>query len=308
MADHIKASVFIIADGISPSNKEQGYVLRRLIRRAIKYKRSLDIKEKISKVANPIFKIYDDYEHLIKNKTRMLEELDKEEERFEKTLEQGLVKFKEISKNKKAISGKDAFLLYQSYGFPLEITKELAKENKIKIDEKSFYKELEEHQKLSQTASAGRFKSGLADNSEIITKLHTAHHLLLAALRKILGNEILQKGSNITSERLRLDFSFPKKLTDEELKQVENLVNEQIKRALTITKEETSPSQALKEGALGVFGDKYGEKVSVYTIGNFSKEICTGPHVKNTKELGHFKILKEEASSQGVRRIKAILE
>ena len=308
IADHIKASVFIIADGITPSNKEQGYVLRRLIRRAIKYKRSLDIKEKISKVANPIFKIYDDYEHLIKNKTRMLEELDKEEERFEKTLEQGLVKFKEISKNKKAISGKDAFLLYQSYGFPLEITKELAKENKIKIDEKSFYKELEEHQKLSQTASAGRFKSGLADNSEIITKLHTAHHLLLAALRKILGNEILQKGSNITSERLRLDFSFPKKLTDEELKQVENLVNEQIKRALTITKEETSPSQALKEGALGVFGDKYGEKVSVYTIGNFSKEICTGPHVKNTKELGHFKILKEEASSQGVRRIKAILE
>jgi alanyl-tRNA synthetase len=308
IADHIKASVFIMADGITPGNKEQGYVLRRLIRRAIKYKKQLGIKGKISEIALPLFKIYEDYEHLVKNKQHILNELNQEEERFEKTLEQGISKFKELSKNKKIISGKDAFLLYQSYGFPLEITKELAKENRIKVDEKDFNEELESHQKLSQTAAEGKFKSGLADHSDKTTRLHTAHHLLLAALRKVLGNEVLQKGSNITPERLRLDFNFPRKLTDEEIKKIESLVNEQIKRKLDIKIEKKSPSQALKEGALGVFGDKYGEVVSVYSIGDFSKEICTGPHVKNTSELGHFKILKEEASSAGVRRIKAILE
>lgn len=310
IADHVKASVFIIADGITPSNKEQGYVLRRLIRRSIINLHNLGFvgTDLINPIAEKVFEIYKDYEHLTTRKKTIYEEIDKEEKRFEKTLEQGLVKFKEISKNKKAISGKDAFLLYQSYGFPLDVTKELAKENKIKLDEKSFHKELEDHQRLSQTASAGRFKSGLADHSETITKLHTTHHLLLAALRKVLGNDVVQKGSNITQERLRLDFSFSRKLTDEELSKVENLVNEQIKKSLPVTIEKTSPERALKEGALGVFGDKYGEIVSVYSIGNFSKEICTGPHVKNTKELGHFKILKEEASSSGVRRIKATLE
>ena len=317
IADHIKASVFLISDGVSPSNKEQGYVLRRLLRRAIRHGKDLGLENFAGIIANEVFEIYDDYFPACKKKKsedskdvreKILEEIDREEKNFVKTLENGLGKFKNMTKGKKILSGKDAFLLYQSYGFPLEITKELAKENKIKLDEKSFYKEYEEHQKLSQTASEGKFKSGLADNSEATTRLHTAHHLLLAALRKTLGNEVLQKGSNITPERLRLDFSFPRKLTDEEIKKVEGLVNEQIKRGLQVTIEQKSPSQALKEGALGVFGDKYKEIVSVYTIGNFSKEICTGPHVKNTKELGHFKILKEEASSTGVRRIKAVLE
>ncbi|HLC78011.1 MAG TPA: alanine--tRNA ligase [Candidatus Nanoarchaeia archaeon] len=317
IADHIKASTFLISDGVSPSNKEQGYVLRRLLRRAIRHGKGLGLENFAGIIANEVFEIYDDYFPACKKKEseeskdireKILDEIDQEEKNFNKTLENGLNKFKDMIKGKKILSGKDAFLLYQSYGFPLEITKELAKENKIKLDEKSFYKEFEEHQKLSQTAAEGKFRSGLADHSEATTKLHTAHHLLLASLRKILGNEVLQRGSNITPERLRLDFSFSRKLTDEEIKNVESLVNEQIKRSLPVTIEQKSPSQAIKEGALGVFGDKYGDIVSVYTVGNFSKEICTGPHVKNTKELGHFKILKEEASSAGVRRIKAVLE
>ncbi len=309
IADHIKASVFIIADEITPSNKEQGYVLRRLMRRAIRYKKQLGIKGKLSEIAKPVFDIYNDYDHLIKFKIYILQEIDNEEEKFNKTLEQGeKVLIGLLKDKKKIIDSKTAFLLYQSYGFPLELIEETAKQHKIKVDIKGFNEEQSKHQKLSQTASAGKFKSGLADHSEATTRLHTAHHLLLAALRKVLGNEVLQKGSNITPERLRLDFSFSRKLTEEELRKVEFLVNEQIKKGLQVTIEEKSPSQALKEGALGVFGDKYGGLVSVYTIGNFSKEICTGPHVKNTKELGHFKITKEEASSAGVRRIKAVLE
>lgn len=316
VADHVKASVFLISDGVQPSNKEQGYVLRKLLRRAVRHGKSLGMKDFAGIIANEVFEIYDDYFPQCKKKEndnvkdireQILECIDLEEKNFNKTLENGLNKFKEMVKGKKILSGKDAFLLYQSYGFPFEIAKDLANENKIKVDEKEYEKEFNEHQKLSQTASEGKFKSGLADHSEATTKLHTAHHLLLAALRKVLGSEVLQKGSNITPERLRLDFSFPRKLTEEELKKVELLVNEQIKKGLQVTIEQKSPSQALKEGALGVFGDKYGEIVSVYTIGNFSKEICTGPHVKNTKELGHFKILKEEASSAGVRRIKATL-
>jgi len=310
IADHIKASIFIIADGIIPSNTEQGYVLRRLIRRAIRYKKQLEIKENLSEIAKPVFNIYPDYEHLIKLESRIIYELDGEEQRFIKTLEQGeKVLVNLLKEKKKIIYGKTAFLLYQSYGFPLELIEETAKQHKIKVDIKGFNEEQSKHQELSRTSSEGRFKSGLADNSETTTKLHTAHHLLLEALRKVLNDKkVLQKGSNITPERLRLDFSFPRKLTDSELKQVESLVNEQIKKALPITREEMSPQQALKQGALGVFGDKYGNVVSVYTVGNFSKEICTGPHVKNTKELGHFKILKEEASSAGVRRIKAVVE
>ncbi len=310
IADHIKASVFIIADGIIPSNTEQGYVLRRLIRRTIRYKKQLEIKENLSEMAKPVFDIYNDYEYLTKLESRIIYELDGEEQRFTKTLEQGeKVLLNLLKEKKKIIDGKTAFLLYQSYGFPLELIEETAKQHKIKVDIKSFEQEQSKHQKLSQTAAEGKFKSGLADNSETTTKLHTAHHLLLEALRKILNDKnILQKGSNITPKRLRLDFSFSRKLTGDEIKKVESLVNEQIRKTLPITRKEMSPQQALKQGALGVFGDKYGEVVSVYTIGNFSKEICTGPHVKNTKELGHFKILKEESSSQGVRRIKAILE
>ena len=312
IADHIKASVFIIADGITPSNTEQGYILRKLIRLAIRQGKKIGLKNFISKIAEPIFKIYDDYPELEKNKKHILQELEKEEERFNLTLEKGLKEIKKMSWERsihKKISGKEAFLLYQSYGFPIELTKEIAKEKNIKVDEKGFEKELTKHQKLSRTATEGRFKSGLADDSEATTRLHTATHLLLSALRIVLKNKnIIQKGSNITPERLRLDFSFQRKLTKEELKKVEDLVNAQIQKSCEITREEMSPKKAEKKGAIGVFEKKYGDKVSVYTIEDFSKEICAGPHAKNTCELGKFKIKKEESSSSGVRRIKAILK
>lgn len=309
IADHLKASVFIIANGVSPSNTEQGYVLRRLIRRAIRYGRELGMENFTNKVAEPIFKIYDDYAHLHKNKKKILEELKMEEEKFNETLEKGINKFNKLILEKKGLSGKDVFFLYQSFGFPFEITMELAKEKKIKINEKEFKQEFEKHQELSRTATAGKFKSGLADNSEKTTKLHTATHLLLAALRTILKDDsIIQKGSNITSDRLRLDFSFARKLTDEEIKKVEDLVNAQIQKFCEVKREEMSPAEAKKKGALGIFDDKYQEVVSVYTIGEISKEICAGPHVKNLCELGHFKIQKEESSSAGVRRIKGVLE
>lgn len=309
IADHIKASVFIISDGITPSNTERGYVLRRLIRRAIRYGKILGIKNFTSKIAEPVFEIYNDYLELQKNKKEILQELQKEEEKFNLTLEKGLDKFNKMIKNKKEISGKDAFLLYQSYGFPIEITQELSKEKKIKVNEKDFEKELQKHQKLSRTSSAGKFKSGLADNSEATTKLHTTTHLLLAALKKVLkDNNIIQKGSNITPERLRLDFSFPRKLTKQELDEIEKMVNKQINKSYEIKKEEMSLEQAKKQNATGVFDSKYKQKVFVYSIDNFSKEICAGPHVKNTKELGKFKIKKEESSSAGVRRIKGILK
>ncbi len=314
IADHIKASVFIIADGITPSNTEQGYVLRRLIRRAIRYGRNLQIENFTKKIAEPVFEIYNDYEILKNNKNRILNELEKEEKRFDETLEQGLREFEKIikenkNKNIKEISGKQAFLLYQSYGFPIEITTELAKEKSIKVNEIEFEKENLKHQELSRTATQGKFKSGLQDNSEQTTKLHTATHLLNQALRIVLKKpDIYQKGSNITPERLRFDFNFDRKLTDNELKEVENMVNEKIKQKLPVMLKEMTLEQAKKSGAQGVFEHKYGEKVKVYSIADFSKEICAGPHVSNTSELGYFKIIKEESSSSGVRRIKAVLE
>jgi len=308
IADHIKASVFIITDGAVPSNTEQGYVLRRLIRKAVRYGRLLGIEKFTSKIAGPIFKIYDDYEVLKNNKQKILKELEKEEENFLKTIEQGIKVFEKIVKDKKQICGKDAFLLYQSYGFPLEMTLELAKEKGLKVNEKECLQEQEKHQELSRTAAEGRFKSGLADNSEATTKLHTATHLLNQALRVVLNDKnIHQKGSNITPERLRFDFNFPRKLTDEEIKEVEELVNKKIKEKINVVCCELSLDEAKKTGAQGIFEDKYGEKVKVYTAGDFSNEICAGPHVKNTCELGRFKIIKEESSSQGVRRIKAEL-
>jgi len=309
IADHLKASAFILADGIEPSNTGQGYVLRRLIRRAIKYGKELELENFTSKIIDPLFGIYPEYEILKKNKQKIVEELTKEENKFNLTLEKGLKIFNKIVEEKKTIDGKDSFLLYQSYGFPIEMTLELAKEKKVKINLEDFEKELEKHQELSRTASAGTFKSGLADHSEETTKLHTAAHLLLQALKIVLKDDsIIQKGSNITSERLRLDFSFPRKLEDSEIKEIENLVNIQIQKKIKVIREEMSPKEAKKKGASGIFNDKYGEIVSVYTIGEFSKEICTGPHVQNTSELGKFKIQKEESSSSGVRRIKAILE
>jgi len=314
IADHIKASCFIIADNITPSNSEQGYILRRIIRRAIRHSKLINIPNKsLSKIAEPVFEIYDDYTHLQKNKNKIIKELEKEEEKFLQTLEKGLKEFKKLSKNNKEISGKDAFLLYQSYGFPIEMTQELAKEKKLKVNLKEFESEQKKHQNISRTATKGKFSSGLADNSEQTTKLHTATHLLHAALREVLGTEVQQKGSNITPERLRFDFMFNRKLTEQEIKKIENIINEKINESLEVTKQEMSPEQAKKSGALGFFEHKYGEIVSVYTIINpktkqvFSKEICTGPHVKNTLELKSFKILKEESSSAGIRRIKAII-
>ncbi|MEK6906632.1 MAG: alanine--tRNA ligase-related protein, partial [Nanoarchaeota archaeon] len=295
--------------GIVPSNTERDYVLRRFIRRVIRFGRELVINSFTPKIAEPVFKIYDDYKNIQKNKKLILDELEKEETKFNETIEKGMNKFKKLIKDKKKISGEDSFLLYQSYGFPFEMTRELAQEKKINIFEKEFQEELEKHQELSRTASAGKFKSGLADNSEKTTKLHTATHILLAALRTILKDDnIIQKGSNITSERIRFDFSFPRKLTDKEIKDTEELVNAQIQKSCEVIREEMSPEEAKKKGALGVFDGKYGEKVSVYTIGDFSKEICAGPHVSNLCEIGRLKIIKEESSSAGVRRIKAVLE
>jgi len=305
ISDHIKASVFIIADGITPGNTEQSYVLRRLIRRLVKYGMELGIKNFTTKVAFPVFFIYNDYSHLQDKKQFILNELEKEERKFQQTLEKGINKFKKFSSNKN-LSGKEAFLLYQSYGFPTEMIEEECKKNKISFNKKDFEKEQEKHQQLSRTATKGKFKSGLADHSEKTTRLHTAAHLLLSALRIVLKREdIIQRGSNITPERLRLDFSFNRALTDEEIKKVEEIVNKELKKNQEVIREEMSPQEAKKKGFSGIFDSKYGEKVSVYTIGKFSREICAGPHVSNTKEIGHFKITKEESSSSGVRRIRA---
>jgi alanyl-tRNA synthetase len=311
IADHIKAAVFIIADGVLPGNVEQGYVLRRLIRRAVRHGRQLGLKNFIGKVASEVFKIYDDYKILVRNREKILTELEKEEKKFLEGLDKGMKVFDKMVKDSGKMNGKDAFLLYQSYGFPIEMTQELAKERKIKIKIDEFEKEAGMHRQLSQTSSKGRFASGLGDASVETTKLHTATHLLHAALRKVLGNSVEQKGSNITSERLRFDFSFDRKLSSDEIKEVERLVSKAINDKLDVSMEELSPKDAKESGALGLFEDKYGNKVSVYSVGKgkklFSKEICTGPHVSNTSELGGFKILKEESSSAGVRRIKAVV-
>jgi alanyl-tRNA synthetase len=312
IADHVKASVMILGEGVVPSNSERGYVLRRLIRRAIRYGRNLGLKKFLTQVAEQVFAIYDDYGNLQGGKRKILEELEREEENFLKTLEKGMSFFRKITKGRRELSGTDAFLLYQSYGFPIEIIEELASENKIKIDMNGYKREEKKHQKLSRTSAAGRFSSGLADKSIETTRLHTATHLLHAALRKVLGEKVKQKGSNITPERLRFDFAFERKLSDDEKKRIENIVNKAIREKLPVSSEEMSPEKAKKAGALGFFEHKYGERVSVYTVGNgekaFSKEICTGPHVRNTGELGRFRIEKEESSSAGVRRIKAVLE
>jgi len=309
IADHLRSAVFILMDGAVPSNLEQGYVLRRLIRTAIRHGRLLGIEQDFtSEVAEEVIKIYSrEYKILTKKRRFILDELKKEEIKFKKTLTLGLKQFEKLIKNKK-ISGKDAFILFSTYGFPLEMTEELAKEHRIKINRKEFEREFMKHQELSRTAMKGRFGSGLADQGVETTRLHTATHLLHSALRKILGDKVQQKGSNITPERLRFDFSFERKLTDSEVKKIEDLVNKQIKRKLKVSSAEMSPSEAKRLGALGFFEHKYGEKISVYTVEGFSKEICTGPHVKNTKELGKFKIIKEESVAAGVRRIKAVLE
>src|SRR3989338_5373601 len=318
IADHIRAAVFILGDirAIKPSNVGQGYVLRRLIRRAIRYGRILGISNFTPNVAKSILPVYPDYQELHQNHKFITAQLEEEENKFNATLEKGLKKFNEVAQDLKSIiPGKEAFLLFQSYGFPIEMTQELAEEKSLQVDLEEYNKEFEKHQDLSRTASAGVFKSGLADDSQAVRKLHTATHLLNEALRQTLDKDIKQKGSNITSERLRFDFNFPRKLTEEEIKKIESWVNEKIKASLPVKREEIPLEEALSSGAQSEFGAKYPELVSIYTIedktnqnGWCSKEICTGPHVANTNELGHFKILKEESSAAGIRRIKAVVE
>jgi alanyl-tRNA synthetase len=316
IADHLKAATFIMGDdkGIGPSNTDRGYIVRRLIRRAIRYGRQLGIAESpwTKEIAKIVAHDYANvYPELQKNINRIIDQFKEEEIKFGKTLEQGLKEFEKLS-GQKQITGKQAFDLYQTYGFPLEITEELASEKKQAVDKFEFKNELKKHQNLSRTASAGMFKGGLADASEATIKYHTTAHLLLAALRKVLGDHVIQKGSNITAERLRFDFAHQEKMTDEEKQKVEDMVNQAIKDKLNVRCEEMTLDEAREKGAHGIFDAKYGEKVSIYTIGDeklyFSKEICGGPHVKNTAELGQFKIQKEESSSSGVRRVKAILQ
>lgn len=314
IADHIKASVFILGDpkGVVPSNLDQGYVLRRLIRRSIRYGKNLGINDNFTKkIAESAITIYkDDYPELENKKDFIFNELNKEEEKFKKTLEKGLREFNRlVDKKAKQISGKDAFILFSSYGFPIEMVEELAKDKRLKVDIKGFEKEFKKHQELSRKGAEKKFKGGLADSSEETTKLHTATHLLHTALRKVLGNYVEQRGSNITKERLRFDFIHPKKMTSEEIKKVEDMVNDTIKRGLTVTREFMTLEEAKKKGVLALFTERYEDKghISVYKVGDFSIEVCGGPHVKNTRELGHFKIIKEESSSAGVRRIKAVL-
>jgi len=314
IADHLKAATFVLAEGIPPGNKEHSYVLRRLIRRAIRHAHLLEIEKNFTKeIAKIVIRLYErDYKQLREKKNFILDEIEREENKFKNTLKTGLKYFEKISKGKKEISGKEAFLLYQSYGFPIEMTLELAREKGLEVNTKEFEKEYEKHRELSRTATKGKFKAGLADTKERTIKLHTATHLLLAALRKVLGKKIVQKGSNITSERLRFDFNFDRKLTNEEIKKIEGIVNEKISEGLQVRREEMTLEEAKKLNALGTFEHKYGEKVSVYFIGErgkeFSIEICAGPHVENTRELGHFKIIKQESVGAGIRRIKATLE
>jgi alanyl-tRNA synthetase len=311
IADHVRASTFIIGDqrGVVPSNVGQGYIVRRLMRRAIREGRRLGIKDGFTHLVAEVYvgEYGGFYSELEKNLSKIVDEMKKEEDKFGKTLEKGM---KELEKMlaKGAISGEDAFLLFSSYGFPLELTEEILKEKGQSVDRAVFEAEFKKHQELSRTASAGVFKGGLADHSVETTRLHTATHLLHQALRQVLGSHVEQKGSNITAERLRFDFSHPQKMTPEEIKKVEDIVNEAIKADFPIHCEQLNVEEAKKRGAIGLFEDKYaqmGDKINVYFMGDFSKEICGGPHVEHTGQLGSFKIQKEEAVSAGVRRIKA---
>ncbi len=314
IADHIRTAVFIAADpaGIKPSNTDQGYILRRLIRRAIRQIRKLNVdinSDWDQQIAKLIISKYENYySELSLNKETVLDVLSKEKQKFTRTLEKGLREFDKLVDNNSKIINKDiAFKLYDTYGFPIELTKEEANDRNMEVDIEGFNDKFKEHQEKSKAASKGKFKGGLAGNSEIETKYHTATHLLNAALKKVIGPSVHQLGSNITEERLRFDFPCDHKMTDEEKKQTEDLVNEWINQGLEVTKEEMSKDEAIKSGAECTFIERYPDIVTVYKIGDVSKELCGGPHVKNTSVLGHFKIKKEEASSAGVRRIKAIL-
>lgn len=320
VADHIRAVVFVLAEGVIPSNKERGYILRRLIRRAMRYAKIIGPDASLLPAAETVVKHYTEvYPELEENRQVVKDQLQAEEERFRNALAKGLREIEKI----KTLDGKTAFYLYETYGFPLELTQEIAKDRGKQIDNKAFEEEFQKHKELSKTASAGMFKGGLARSGEQETKYHTATHLLHQALRGILGDHVIQRGSNITAERLRFDFSHPEKLTDEQIGKVEGLVNEQIQKGLPVSWEEMDKDKALASGALGAFGERYTDSVKVYTIGSpsarsadaqdkgsgppFSQEICGGPHVGNTAEIGRVKITREESAGAGVRRIYAVI-
>ncbi len=314
IADHMRTSTFILGDdrGVSPSNTDQGYILRRLIRRAVRYAMQLGMPEGFTcEIAKVIINQYKDvYPELERNSAFVLEQLKLEDGRFARTLKQGNKEFDKVASRVEngILDGLSAFHLYDTYGFPIEMTCELARERGLKVDIPAFEECFKQHQATSHAGAEQRFKGGLADHSEETTKLHTATHLLHAALRKVLGDEVHQKGSNITAERLRFDFTFGRKVTKEELAEVEKLVNEAIESHTPVVCREMTVADAKAEGAIGLFESKYGEKVRTYKMGDYSFEICGGPHAENTGDLGEFHILKEESSSAGVRRIKAVLK
>ena len=317
IADHMRTATFILCDpkgGVKPGNIGANYVLRRLIRRAVRFARMIGIAEGFTvKLAETICNKYSHvYPELKVNLDQCRLDLEAEEKRFNATLDKGEAMYKKVAEQLKAhgqsqISGKTAFKLYDTFGFPLEMTVEMATKDGLTVDKEGFEEANRKHQELSRTTSAGSFKAGLQDNSEVVTRMHTATHLLHAALHKVLGPTANQKGSNITAERLRFDFTWPEPMTAEQKAEVERLVNEWIAAGIEVSKKTTTVEEAKAEGAMALFGSKYGDQVTLYTIGDVSKEICCGPHVANTKELGGFKILKEQSSSAGVRRIKAVV-
>ena len=314
IADHIRTSTFLMGDekGIVPSNVDQGYVLRRLIRRSVRFARQINLDSKqlvtISKMFIDKYKAY--YPELAANEQKVLDELAKEEEKFSKTLENGIKEIEKVLKfvQGNTLNGKTAFRLYDTFGFPIEMTQEICKEKGFTVDMEGYKEAEEKHQKLSQQGAEQKFKGGLADSSEQTTFLHTATHLLLGSLQKLLSKDIHQKGSNITAERLRFDFNFDRPLTEEEKKMIEDNVNKAIQEDVQVICEEMTVDQAREAGAEGVFGSKYGDIVKVYTIGSYDKEICGGPHATHTGQLGEFKIIKEQSSSAGIRRIKAVID
>ncbi|MCL2369996.1 MAG: alanine--tRNA ligase [Firmicutes bacterium] len=314
IADHIRTAVFMLGDdrGITPSNVDQGYVLRRLIRRAIRYAKALDLEQgAVVKIAQAVIDVYKDvYKEIADNSQLIIAELTKEEERFEKTLKAGLKEFDKLVGyiQNGIISGKACFKLYDTYGFPIEMTEELAIERGLKINRDDFDKAYAEHQAKSQAGAQAKFKGGLADNTEATARLHTATHLMHKALKQVLTDKVAQRGSNITEERLRFDFSFDRKVEDAELREVEKIVNQAIEANVQVVCTEMTVDEAKQKGAIGLFESKYGEKVKVYSMDKYSIEICGGPHANKTGELGKFVITKEESSSAGVRRIKAVLK
>jgi alanyl-tRNA synthetase len=312
IADHVRSATMALADdkGLVPSNVERGYVIRRLLRLAIRHGLQIGIDQFFLRELVPpiIASLGNEYDELVRNREHILTEMTKEEKRFRTTLRRGLRIAEKTLKEKGRLTGKDAFMLFATYGFPIEMTVQIAEENGQDVDLEVFRREFEKHQQISRDATQQKFTSGLADHSQEVVRLHTATHLLHTALRKFVGSSIYQKGSNITKERLRLDVQLDRKLTSEELQQVETWVNEIIHRNLPVTFQVMSPQEAQKQGALGFFGEKYGDQVKVYSVGNVSKEICSGPHVHHTSELGRFRITKQKRIGADTLRLRAILE